>query len=59
MDQIRAQLAAVADLLKQDILDAQQRVGTDKRRTLPIDPARDGREIAKRSIQVFRESLSG
>lgn len=58
MDQMRAQLAAVADLLNKDIVEARQRSNhPQKSRSAPIDPIRDGRELAQRSIAVFREGI--
>lgn len=58
MDQMRAQLAAVADLLKKDMADARQRPENAQRsKAVLIDPIRDGRELSKRSIAVFREGI--
>lgn len=59
MEQARAQLAVVADLLKKELLEARERTETERQlKPKGFDAMRDGRELAKRSVIAFRESLN-
>lgn len=58
MDQMQAHLAAVTDLLKQEVEDARRRRDTPNPATrAPLDPVRDGEMLSRRSIAAFREAI--